>query len=42
MSASPQQEAVRDKSQEELEEEQQVEDIEGEPPLALSFSVGSS
>jgi hypothetical protein len=42
MSASPQQEEVRDKSQEEPEEEQQVEETEGELPSASSLSVGCS
>jgi hypothetical protein len=42
MSASPQQEEVRDKSQEDFEEEQQVEEAEGELPATLSSSVTSS
>lgn len=42
MSTSPQQEEVRDKSQEDFEEEQQVEETEGKFPVTLSLPVRSS
>jgi len=39
MSASPQHVEVREKSQEELEEEQQLEEIEGKLPLLRPFPL---
>lgn len=42
MSASPQQEELPDKSQEDFEEEPQVEETEGESPVTSSSSLRTS